>query len=192
MKLRLLSAFLATTLLGLAGARAENWVGGADVTFKGYSTLHDFTGTVDTVPLKVTVSDEKEGSRTVSATSSVEVKKMTTKNYDRDKNMRNMFNIAAYQLIKLSVPPTEEKTLKPRGGTPGSMPISLTIAGVTGTVTATVTNVVESPDAVSFDLAFPVSLKAFKLDPPKAMAGMIKVKDNVDVTAHVKLMKQRS
>ena len=191
MKLRTTS-WLSLFLLSLAAAHAEVWIGGADVTFKGYSTLHDFVGTVETVPLKVTVAEDKEGERVVSATSNVEVKKMSTKSYDRDKNMRTMFKSTAFQFIKVAVPPTGEKTLKPHSGAPGTMPVTLTIAGISGNQTASVTNVVEAPDNVSFDLAFPVSLKAYKLDPPKAMAGMIKVKDNVDVTAHVKLMKQGS
>jgi hypothetical protein len=42
---------------------------------------------------------------------------------------------------------------------------------------------------VAFDLAFPVSLKAFNLEPPKVIGGLIKVRDNVDVTAHVVLKK---
>jgi hypothetical protein len=191
MKSRLFALVLANLFSAIA-ARAETWVGSSDVTFKGYSTLHDFVGKVDTVPLKVTVTQGKEGNRSVTATSNVEVKKMTTKDYDRDKNMRTMFNAAKFQLIKVSVAPTEERTLKPRPGTPGSMPVTLTIAGISGTANATVTNLVEAPDNISFDLAFPLSLKTFKLNPPKTMAGLIKVKDNVDVTAHVKLVKQDS
>jgi len=178
-------ALLALILCAYA-ARAENWEGTADVKFKGYSTLHNFTGTVSGVPLKVSVTGER-GSRLVSATSSVEVKQMSTKDEARDKNMWAMFNEAKYRLIKVSVTGVREQDLKPTGGRTGTMPISLTIAGTTGKVTASITQVVEDANEVSFDLAFPVSLPAFKLDPPKAVGGLVKVKETVDATAHVVL-----
>jgi hypothetical protein len=41
-------------------------------------------------------------------------------------------------------------------------------------------------------LAFPVSLKAFKLTPPSTLAGLIKVKDTVDVKVHVTLGRAKS
>jgi hypothetical protein len=167
----------------LLSAQAETWTGAADVKFKGYSTLHDFTGTVS-APLKVSVSGEK-GARTVSATSDVEVKRMSTKDDARDKNMMLMFNAAKFALLKVNVANTDESALKK-----GTMPVALTIAGRGGKVAAAVTNISESASAVSFDLAFPVSLTAFKLDPPKAIGGLVKVKDTVDVTAHVTLTKQ--
>lgn len=170
-----------------SGVRAqETWVGASDITFKGYSFLHDFTGTVKSVPLKVIVS-QKEGGRILNATSVVEVKQMNTRNEERDRNMMLMFNEARHPLIRIEVVNAEERSLKPQGATPGTMPVMLTIAGRRGTVSGNVTNVVESREAVSFDLAFPVSLSAFSLDPPKALAGLMKVKDRVDVTAHVEL-----
>lgn len=178
-------AFL-TLILCAHTALAEAWEGTAEVKFKGYSTLHNFTGTVSGVPLKVTVTGER-GSRVVGATSNVEVKQMNTKDDARDKNMWAMFNEAKYRLIKVSVTGAREQDLKPAGGRPGTMPISLTIAGTTGKVAASVTQVVESAEAVSFDLAFPVSLPAFKLDPPKAVGGLVKVKETVEVTARITL-----
>ena len=47
-------------------AHADVWVGKSDVTFKGYSTLHDFEGTVTAVPLQVTVEDAMEADETFS------------------------------------------------------------------------------------------------------------------------------
>ncbi len=164
-------------------AQAEAWLGSADVKFKGYSTLHDFTGTVS-APLKVSVSGEK-GAHTVSATSDVEVKRMNTKDDARDKNMWAMFNATKFQFIKASVANADERTLKK-----GTMPVALTIAGNRGNVNAAVTNISESASSVSFDLSFPISLAAYKLAPPKVLGGLISVKDNVDVTAHVTLKKQ--
>ena len=67
------------------------------------------------------------------------------------------------------------------------MPVALTIAGNKASMQASVTNVVETPQQVSFDLAFPVSLQAYKLDPPKAAGGLVKVRDTVDTSVHVVL-----
>lgn len=96
-----------------------------------------------------------------------------------------MFNAVKFALLKVSVASASEAALKK-----GTMPVALTIAANRGSVTAAVTNISESANAVSFDLAFPVSLAAFKLTPPSTLGGLIKVKDNVDVTAHVTLRKQ--
>jgi hypothetical protein len=183
---------LAFLILALCRAsEAESWSGSADVKFRGYSTLHDFDGTVRQVPLKVTVEAGPKG-RLVSATSSVEVKQMSTAHKERDGKMMQMFQEAKFRFIKVEVVDAGERTLRPPGGEPGAMPVKLTIAGRSGTVNAVVTNIVEAPTQGSFDLAFPVSLKAFALEPPKALAGLVRVKDTVDVTARVVLKKETS
>jgi hypothetical protein len=175
-------------LLSLPLYGAEVWIGVTDVKFRGYSTLHDFDGTVRGVPLNVTVRRGPNG-RLVDATSSVKVTEMNTADSKRDANMMTMFKEAQFHLIKVEVSGAEERVLKPQLGKPGSMPVKLTIAGTRGTANGIVTNVSESPEKVEFDLAFPVSLKAFNLDPPKVIGGLVKVRDNVDVTAHVVLKK---
>ena len=167
----------------------EVWLGTADVSFKGYSFLHDFTGIVNRVPLKVLVSQGANG-RIVSATSAVEVKQMNTREEARDRGMRQMFDEAQFHFIKAEVVNADERELKPHGAQPGALPVTLTIAGGRGTVSGAVTNTSESRDAVSFDLAFPVSLKMFNLNPPAALGGIIKVKDTVDVTVRVTLQRR--
>lgn len=164
------------------------WTGVADVKFHATSTLHDFDGTIPKVPLRVTVKPGSNG-RLVSATSDVEVTKMNTAEAKRDKAMWEMFQQAKYRVIKIEVNDAPERVLKPTATKAGSMPVTLNIAGKRGTVNGTVTNVVESPSQGSFDLAFPVSLKAFSLEPPKAVGGLIKVGDIVQVSARVTLKK---
>ncbi len=160
-----LALFLFIALCLLARAD-ETWTGASDVKFRGYSTLHDFDGTVNQVPLKVTVKPGANG-RMVSATSNAPVKEMSTANDKRDVDMWSMFQQTKYRFIKVEVPPTSENTLRPGGGKPGSMPVTLTIAGNSGTANAVVTNVAETATQCSFDLSFQVSLKAFNLAPPK-------------------------
>ena len=185
----LLSLSLVIFLIVPRLARADEvWTGTSDVKFHGSSTLHDFDGTVSRVPLRVTVAPGTNG-RVVSATSNVEVKQMNTADEKRDSAMWTMFQQAKFRLLKVEVNDAAERTLRPPGGKPGSMPVTLTIAGTRGTVNAVVTNVVEAPTEGSFDLSFPVSLKAFNLAPPKTLGGVIKVKDTVDVSVHVVLKK---
>ena len=167
----------------------EMWSGAADVKFRGYSTLHNFEGTVKQVPLKVAVSGG-EKDRVVSATSNVEVQDMSTAHEGRDKNMMTMFQQAKNRFIKVEVDDATEQALRPPGGGPGSMAVKVTIAGTTGTISAKVTNVVEAETRGSFDLAFPISLKQFKLEPPKSLGGLVKVRDDVDVTVRVVLKKE--
>ena len=88
----------------------EVWIGTSDVTFKGYATFHEFTGTVKRVPLKALVSQGKSG-RVVSATSAVEVRQMSTQDEKRDSNMMQMFNEPQQHLIKLEVANAEERSL---------------------------------------------------------------------------------
>lgn len=188
MRLRpiLFALFLALPRLLVAD---ETWSGVADVKFRGYSTLHNFEGTVKQVPLKVTVAGG-EKDRVVSATSNVEVKDMSTAHEGRDKNMMTMFQQAKHRFIKVEVDDAKEQALRPSGGSPGEMPVKVTIAGMTNTIPAKVTNIVEAETRGFFDLSFPVSLKQFKLDPPKSLGGLVKVRDNVDVTVRVVLKKE--
>jgi len=183
--------FSAVVLLFVAfpSVRADEvWNGTSDVKFHGTSTLHDFDGTVSRVPLRVTVAPGQSG-RVVNATSDVEVKRMTTAEEKRDSAMWTMFQQAKFRFLKVEVSDASERTLKPSGGKPGSMPVTLTIAGKRGTVNGTVTNIVEGATQGSFDLSFPVSLKAFSLEPPKVIGGLIKVGDTVEVKVHVTLKK---
>jgi hypothetical protein len=182
------SALPLLLLIALAAHGGEVWTGTSDVKFRGYSTLHDFEGTVRAVPLKVKVRQGATG-RIVDAMSDVKVKEMNTADEKRDANMMTMFKEAQFHLIKVEVSGAEERTLAASIGKSGIMPVTLTIAGTRGTVNGTVTKVSESAGRVEFDLAFLVSLKAFNMEPPKVIGGLIKVRDNVDVTAHVVLKK---
>ncbi len=115
---------------------------------------------------------------------------MTTQHEERDQNMREMFQEAAFRQIKVEVSQVPERELRPQGAKPGTLPVALTIAGTRSLVNASVSGLTESADAAAFDLKFAVSLKAFKLKPPGTLAGLVRVKDNVDVVVHVTLKKE--
>jgi hypothetical protein len=179
---------LTNVCVGSAAAQ-EVWRGSSEITFKGYSTLHDFEGTLKNVPLRAVASPGKNG-RTVTATSEVKVREMSTRNAKRDDNMMSMFHEPEYHFIKVEVNGAEESSLRPQNGRPGAMKINLTIAGKQGLVSGAVTDLTEQPGTLAFNLKFPVSLAAFNLAPPKALGGLVKVQDTVDVTAHIVLKKE--
>ena len=181
---------LLLTLVCAAGLRADEiWTGDSDVKFHGDSTLHGFDGTVNDVPLTVSVSGT-EGSRVVSAVSEVKVKNMDTNHEGRDENMMKMFQQTEFPLIKVEVVGAQEAKLQPKGGKPGAMTVKLTIIGKSNRIDASVTNLKQTADSLSFDLSFPVSLKAFSLEAPSALLGMVKVRDTVEVTAHITLRRK--
>lgn len=186
MKTRLL---LLCLVLPFHASADEVWSGVSNVYFKGYSTLHDFEGSIGKVPLKVTVVPGKEG-RLVSAASEVTVKEISTHHEERDRNMMEMFQETAFHQIKVEVSRVREGDLRPQGTKPGTMPVALTIAGTRSSVNAAVSGLAESAGTVEFDLKFQVSLKAFKLKPPGTLVGLVRVKDNVDVVVHVVLKKE--
>lgn len=186
MKLRLLFLVL---LLPFTSPADETWSGASNVYFKGYSNLHDFEGSIDKVPLKVTVAPGKDG-RLVSAVTDVPVKQMSTHHEERDQNMMEMFQETAFRQIKVEVNRVPERGLRPKGAKPGTIPVTLTIAGTRSVVDARVSSLTESAGSAAFDLKFQVSLKAFKLKAPGALAGLVRVKDTVDVVAHITLKKE--
>ena len=183
------------------GLRAgETYRGTAAVTFKGYSTLHDFEGTV-TVPLVVTHEPKNGGDGVLTAKAGAEVAKMSTQHDERDEKMRVMFNSAANPLIDVQVKGASSRAARPasktitaRGGKQvtmeqaGVLPVSLTMAGTTRTVTAETRALKDDGKGhVEFDMSFRVSLKEFGLKPPSALLGAVSVKDAVDVKVHVSL-----
>ena len=183
------------------GLRAgETYSGTAAVTFKGYSTLHDFEGTVS-VPLTVTHEPKKAGDGVLTAKAGAEVAKMNTQHDERDEKMRVMFNAAANPLIDVQVKGASSRAARPatktiaaRGGKQvtmeqsGILPVTLTMAGTTRTVTAETRALKEDGKGhVEFDMTFRVSLKEFGLKPPSALLGAVSVKDAVDVKVHVSL-----
>ena len=186
MKIRLLFLVL---LLPFPSSADEVWKGVSNVYFKGYSNLHDFEGSVDKVPLKVTVTPGKDG-RVISAVTEVPVKQMSTHHEERDQNMMEMFQETAFQQIKVEVNRVPEGELSPKGAKPGALPVALTIAGTRSVVNGSVSGLTESAGSAAFDLKFQVSLKAFKLKAPGALVGLVRVKDTVDVVAHITLKKE--
>lgn len=167
----------------------SSWAGSCDVAFYGTSTLHDFDGSVKAVPLVIKVESGSDGP-VVSSAPVVAVADMTTRNKERDEKMRAMFQASVSPQLALEVLKAPLAKARPTPAGPGRIPVKLTIAGVAKTLDGEVTELQEKADSVSFTLAFPVSLSAFRLSPPSVL-GLVRVADQVRVKAWVSLKRRK-
>lgn len=165
--------------------------GACQVQFIGSSTLHDFSGTGTCEPFVLQIKETAGGKAILADTIlAVAVNGMQTGNSNRDKKMREMF--AADRFTRIagilgggSVAELRQQLHEAaRGGK--TLPLRLRIRDVEAPVAARLTHLVDSPKALSFDLEFNVSLKAFQLEAP-SVAGLIRVGDEVRVKVNLQI-----
>ncbi|MBN2163250.1 MAG: YceI family protein [Pontiellaceae bacterium] len=175
----------ATAVFILAGtARAEQFSAGADIHFKGESTLHDFEGTVSSLPFTAVMNkDAKTGQLVVKADAALNVKDMTTNNNKRDKNMFKMLDLSHFATIEghlAETPLSEQESTTAK--------LHLKICSAEQDVTATISKVTRNGTEYQCTMTFPISLKAFNLKAP-SVVGLIRVSDTVEIectiTGHV-------
>lgn len=174
-------AALLATLLVLAVPRvcsAQRLVGAVTVEFVGTSTLHDFHGAAPPLPIAV----DADGPRW-QAMVAVPVATLDTGDADRDENMRAMFAAAHAPEIRVALSAIDADAVRRTQ----TLPFVLTIGATSRDTTATVAAWREAGDHLAFDASFPVSLRAFALEAPRAALGLIRVDDAVQVTVHVSL-----
>jgi hypothetical protein len=170
---------------------AMEWQGACAVHFAGSSTLHDFEGFASCEPFVLQATAAADGGAVVPETVlCVTVAGMQTGNASRDRKMREMFDAARFPQIDgvLSGAPVTElrRQLHDAAGGRGSFPLHLRIRDVEAPAAARVTRLVDDPRGLSFDLEFPVSLAAYRLEPPSVL-GLIRVADEVRVKVTVQL-----
>lgn len=185
-------ALLTLVLLGLsATGRAEDWKGSCEVTFSGKSTLHDFEGTVSAKPFVVSL-DQLEHPAQAHASSRVvvEAAKMDTDNDERDEKMHECMDVKTFPEIVVEVTDLAAADTKPvTGGAvpqPTVIPFVLDLKGKKQKVTGKVSDWKYDGDSISCTVTFPVSLKASNIKPPSVL-GIVKVKDEIEVAAHLEL-----
>jgi hypothetical protein len=168
---------------------AETFNGECQVRFFVDSTLHAFSGDITNLPLTVLVQTNASGSAVLNTRLEIAPRQLTTHHVKRDEEMDKMFHPDLYPKLVATVsnaPLAEAMLAQTAPGAPaGRLPVWLTFCGVTHEVPATISNQTTVPAGWEFDLTTQISLKAFKLKPAAAMLGMLTVKDNVDVKAHV-------
>lgn len=170
---------------------AEKYSGTCNVVFEGDSTLHGFTGDITNLALVVVCDTNSTGGAVLNTRLEIAPKQLSTHHEKRDKNMYAMFQSDKFPKLVAVVTnaPLAAAKLTPAdaAGTNGVLPVQLTFCGITKEVSAKTTNQKPHPDGWEFDLQTDVSLKAFKLESPSVMFGVISVDDKVVIKAHVQV-----
>jgi len=178
-------------ILSAMPAGALELPGACQVQFTGSSTLHDFDGTGTCEPFVLQIKEAAGGKAILAnSTLTVPVTGMQTGNTSRDKKMREMFSADRFPRIAGmlgggSVAELRQQLHEAARGTK-TLPLRLRIRDIEAPVTVRVTHLVDSPKSLSFDLEFPVSLKAFQLEAP-SVVGLIRVADEVRVKISLQL-----
>jgi hypothetical protein len=185
MKTLLCLAFALLTSLIHADTTAS-WSGKAEITFSGTSTLHDWGGKVSAKPFNTTVTMDSAGKPVrIQADVSVDAAKMDTAEAKRDENMHKAMKVTDHPLISAAID-VPANQIAADGKTPTKLPMTLTLLGKPQKVTAMITNWKLAGGKATFDLDFPVSMKASGISVPTVLL-FIRVGDGVKVHASVTL-----
>lgn len=179
MKRMLIILLLSTTLL-----HAETWSGRAAIRFDGTSTLHDWGGSVIAQPFKVDVTMNGGMPARIVSTVTVKAAEMDTQEARRDENMRKAMKAAEHPLIIARINAKLDEM--PAAGRMAKLPLELDLLGRPQNVIGTISNWSLDGGRASFDLDFPVSMKASGISVP-AVLLFIRVGDGVKVRVHVNL-----
>lgn len=172
---------MATTALPSAkAAKATSWRAEATIEFDATSTLHDFTGTVQTVPFVVQIQQEGPLA-TVDGTATVAAASMNTQHVKRDRNMHKMFKADSFPILTGVVKAAQ---IDPEQLT--SVPLELTVLGKTHRVPLTLTDWEMKEERIRVEGSLSLSLKELGLKPP-VILGFIRVGDAVTVRIHIHL-----
>lgn len=161
---------------------AETWSGKADITFDGTSTLHAWGGKVKAEPFKAEVTMAAGKPRSVKAEVIVKAGDMDTAEAKRDANMRKAMKVTDHPLITGKIDAKFSEIAA--DGTPTALPVELNLVGKPQKVTGTISNWKLKGKTATFDLDFPVSMKASGISVPTVLL-FIKVGDGVQVHASV-------
>ena len=169
-----------------AQAGVSAWNGTSSITFNGTSTLHAWAGKVSAEPFVASVTMNDAGQPTA-LKAKVEVKAagMDTAEPDRDVKMRKSMKVTDHPLIS-GVMDTAFDKIMGADGKPAKLPFALTLVGKTHQISASISNWKLSGNIATFDLDFPVSLKASGISVPTVLL-FIKVGDGIKVHASVTL-----
>ncbi len=187
------AAVAAAAVLFLApSARAEAWKGTCDVSFRGTSTLHGFSGKVRCQPFRVGTEIAAGGRAIIPGTEvAVLAGEMDTGNRSRDRQMREMLQSDRYPRIRGILGTIDPEGLRrqflrnPEGKVP--LDFTLSIRDIERPVHAVAGHFRESDAGVSFDVEYVVSLKEYRLAPPRVFFGLVSVDDKVLVRTAVRL-----
>lgn len=171
-------------------------VGTCDIAFIVTSILHDVSGSARCEPFPVRIARDPSGKEVIRVVEvEVQAAGMDTGNKSRDGQMREMLGAGRFPRIHgvahdVDVDRLRAEMGKGRDGD-ASLDLVLRVRDVERKVRAMASHLKESPERVSFDLEFPVSLREFDLKAPSVL-GIIRVGDKVSVQAAFNLTVFRS
>lgn len=166
----------------------QTWNGRAKINFDGTSTLHEWGGSVNCEPFKTTVVVDDAGKpQRVKATVSLQAAKMDTANAKRDEKMRVAMQVENHPTISAQIDAPAE-AIAADLKTPAKLPLNLDLLGRQQQIEASITNWKYNGTKASFDLEFPISMKASGINVPSVLY-LIRVGDTVKVRASVTLTK---
>ena len=186
------AALVALSLSPALPARAVEWNGSCEIAFRGVSTLHDFEGTVRCQPFRLAAADPAGGKAVIpGAVVAAAVSDMDTGNASRDRQMRGMFESDRFPRIRVTFKDIDPETIRKeaRSSSDGTFPLefALEIRDVSRPIRAVARNFRDAGGTVSFDVEYPVSLREYRLVPPTALFGIVRVDDTVVVKTAVRL-----
>jgi hypothetical protein len=177
--------FLCLSLLfSISPLHAETWSGTAQITFGGTSTLHAWGGKVAAESFKADVTMNGGQPQRVKAEVTVKAANMDTAEPKRDANMLKAMKVDTHPLIVGKIDAKFSEIAA--ASIPTKLPIELDLLGKSQNVTGTISNWKLDGTKASFDLDFPVSMKASGISVP-AVLIFIRVGDGVHVHASVTL-----
>ncbi len=171
---------LVGTLLVTPPAQAAMIRGHVDVAFTATSTLHDIDGRAPGVD--VTLRPEADGRW--GAEVRVPVASLDTGNGWRDAAMRTLLRADTHPDITAQLTAIDPETVR-RDGT---LPLALSIAGVTQATTARIGRWDQDDDTLTLHADLDVSLTAVGLAPPRTL--FMRVGDVVHVRVDVRLRRE--
>jgi polyisoprenoid-binding protein YceI len=190
--LRRTSLTLLTLICLPLASHADNWKGSCEVKFSGESTLHDFAGTVSAEPYTVSITG-LDDPMTATASCKVVVKaaRMDTDNEKRDAAMHKSMDAETYPDIVVDVSGMKAAVTEPVSGEgdmprPTVLPFKMKLKGKTHEVEGRVSDWKFDGKTVDCVVSFPVSLEKSGIKPPSVL-GVVKVKDEIKVSAHIVL-----
>ncbi len=178
--------WVALAMAGAFSAAAATWQGTGEISFQVTETMNrKFSGTGTAEPFTAEVT--KQGAAELASwTVTVKPGGLSTKKKARDEEMHKMFRLPEFPAATGEVKDFDLASLKTDAGVTNTMPVRMTLIGVSQDLTAKVTNVKREGGGISFDADVLVDMKSFTLK-PKVLLGMFKVHNEVPVRVSVKL-----
>lgn len=144
------------------------------MTIYGTTNVHNFESKVTTASGELVINAKQPQSLTMS----IPVKGIKSKESLMDKKTYEAFNVEKNPTI--SFKSTEVNTLKVDGNSINvTIAGNMTIAGVTKKVTLTAVGKTVKPGVYEFTGTIPVKMTDYKMKPPTAMLGVMRVGDDI-------------